>query len=84
MQRAVIMAPARSIEPADLELADTASDTRLPTLRESRSENERKLVIDSLARNRGNISRAAQAVGVSRPTFHEMLSRHGIDAKAFR
>jgi two-component system, NtrC family, response regulator len=84
VQRAVIMAPARSIEPADLELADTASDTRLPTLRESRSENERKLVIDSLARNRGNISRAAQAVGVSRPTFHEMLSRHGIDAKAFR
>jgi two-component system NtrC family response regulator len=84
VQRAVIMAPGRFIEPADLELADTSGDTRLPTLREARSENERKLVIDALARNRGNISRAAQAVGVSRPTFHEMLARHGIDAKAFR
>ena len=84
VQRAVIMAPGRFVEPADLELGETPTDERLPTIREARSENERKLVIDALARNRGNISRAAQAVGVSRPTFHEMLTRHGIDAKAFR
>ena len=84
VQRAVIMATGRSIEPADLELSAVPTDTPLPTLREARSEHERKLVIDALARNRGNISRAAQAVGVSRPTFHEMLTRHGIDAKAFR
>jgi two-component system, NtrC family, response regulator len=84
VQRAVIMAPGRFVEPADLEIVETPTDERLPTIREARSENERKLVIDALARNRGNISRAAQAVGVSRPTFHEMLTRHGIDAKAFR
>ena len=84
VQRAVIMATGRSIEPADLELSAVPTDTPLPTLREARSEHERKLVIDALARNRGNISRAVQAVGVSRPTFHEMLARHGIDAKAFR
>jgi two-component system NtrC family response regulator len=84
VQRAVIMTSGRSVEPGDLELTAVGGDTPLPTLRESRSGHERKLVIDALARNRGNISRAAQAVGVSRPTFHEMLARHGIDAKAFR
>ncbi|MBI2527064.1 MAG: sigma 54-interacting transcriptional regulator [Candidatus Rokubacteria bacterium] len=83
VQRAVIMTTGRTIEPADLELS-AAADAPLPTLREARSGHERKLVIDALARSGGNISRAAQSVGVSRPTFHEMLARHGIDAKAFR
>src|SRR3990170_1816259 len=73
VQRAVIMATGRSIEPADLELSAVPTDTPLPTLREARSEHERKLVIDALARNRGNISRAAQALRARRPTFHEML-----------
>ena len=84
VQRAVIMAAGRVIDPADLELNLTGSVDTLPTLREARDQSERKLIVDALVRSQGNISRAAQTLGISRPTFHDMLAKHGINAKEFR
>jgi len=84
VHRAVIMAAGRVIEPADLELNLTDSVAELPTLREARDQSERKLLVDALVRSQGNISRAAQTLGISRPTFHDMLAKHGINAKEFR
>ena len=84
VHRAVIMAAGPSIEPADLDLGGAAAAAELPTLRRARDDNERRLVIDALARNRGNISRAAVALGISRPTFHEILGKHQISAREFR
>ena len=84
VHRAVIMASARTIEPGDLDLHGPAAGAELPTLREARDQSERKLVIDALVRNRGNISRAAVALGISRPTFHEILGKLGINAKEFK
>jgi two-component system NtrC family response regulator len=84
VHRAVIMATGRVIEPADLELSPTGSVDALPTLRDARDQSERKLIVDALVRSQGNISRASQALGISRPTFHDMLAKHGINAKEFR
>ena len=84
VHRAVIMSTGRTITPVDLDLTTVGPSGDLPTLRQAKDESERKLIIDALARNRGNISRAAIALGVSRPTFHELLSRHGINAREFR
>ena len=84
VHRAVIMATGRLIEPADLELSLAGTVDALPTLRDARDQSERKLIVDALVRSQGNISRAAQALGISRPTFHDMLAKHGINAKEFR
>src|SRR5438093_490229 len=56
----------------------------LPTLREARDQSERRLIVNALVRSRGNISRAARVLDISRPTFHDMLVKHSIDAKEFR
>ena len=84
VHRAVIMANSRVIGPADLDLNPSATVDALPTLREARDQSERRLLVNALVRSRGNISRAAQALDISRPTFHDMLAKHTIDAKEFR
>src|SRR5216683_977876 len=84
VHRAVIMASGRVIGPADLDLNPSATVDALPTLREARDQSERRLLVNALVRSRGNISRAAQALDISRPTFHDMLTKHSIDAKEFR
>jgi len=84
VHRAVIMASARVITPADLDLNPSATVDALPTLREARDQSERRLIVNALVRSRGNISRAARTLDISRPTFHDMLAKHSIDAKEFR
>jgi two-component system, NtrC family, response regulator len=83
VQRAVILAQDAYLRPEDLELGEVeAAPAR--TLQETRDEAERRLLIDALTRNAGNITRAAREVDVSRPTFHDLLRKHGIDAAHFR
>jgi two-component system NtrC family response regulator len=84
VHRAVIMASGRIISPADLDLNPSATVDALPTLREARDQSERRLLVNALVRSRGNISRAARTLDISRPTFHDMLAKHSIDAKEFR
>jgi len=84
VHRAVIMASGRVIAPADLDLNPSATVDALPTLREARDQSERRLIVNALVRSRGNISRAARTLDISRPTFHDMLAKHSIDAKEFR
>jgi two-component system NtrC family response regulator len=83
VSRAVIMAEGRVIEPKDLDLQ--VSEVREPaSLRESRDHAEREVLVEALSRHRGNISRAARALEVSRPTLHGLLDKHQVDAKSFR
>jgi two-component system NtrC family response regulator len=84
VHRAVIMATSRVIGPGDLDLNPSAVIDTLPTLKEARDQSERRLLVNALVRSRGNISRASRALDISRPTFHDMLAKHSIDAKEFR
>lgn len=54
------------------------------TLREARDRVERRLLTGSLLRTSGNVSAAAQELGVSRPTLHDLLKKHGIDPQSYR
>ncbi len=54
------------------------------SIKEARSEVERRILVDALKRYRGNISRAAKAIQISRPAFHELLAKHGIRADEFK
>jgi two-component system NtrC family response regulator len=83
VQRAVILATDSSIRPEDLELSDPpAASPR--TIQDARDEAEKGLLVEALTRNAGNVTRAAREVGVSRPTLHDLLNKHGLDAGRFR
>jgi two-component system NtrC family response regulator len=83
IQRAVILAQESSIRPEDLELSGACTESPR-TLQDAREAAERSLVIGALTRNAGNITRAARDIAVSRPTFHDLLHKHDIDADRFR
>ncbi|MCY4757205.1 PEP-CTERM-box response regulator transcription factor [Pelomonas aquatica] len=79
LKRAVIMAEEDRITAADLGLraapepaAGGASTLDLRTVRESA---ERQAVITALARTDGNIVRAAELLGISRPTLYDLMNR---------
>ncbi len=83
VQRASIMARGQFIEPVDLAIPQPGRVERL-SLREARNRVERQVVVDALTRTRGNISRAATELGVSRPTLHGLLEKHRIDSRELR
>ena len=89
IQRAVIMADNRRIGCEDLEIENsTGSRDACPSstvdaaqgggLKEARETLERELVSQALERNDRNISAAAKELGVSRPTFYELMNKLGI------
>jgi two-component system, NtrC family, response regulator len=83
VHRAVILAQDAYLRPEDLELGDSSPEpTR--SLQDVRDDAERELVVAALSRNAGNITRAARDIQVSRPTFHDLLRKHGLDAARFR
>ena len=85
MQRAVILAQNAYLRPEDLELESAGGSTEpLPTLQSARDEAEQRLLVEALTRNAGNVTRAARDIDVSRPTLHDLLRKHGIDAARFR
>jgi two-component system NtrC family response regulator len=84
IKRAVLMAEGRNIAAADLELAGEATRQLAMSLKAARNEVERRLIVEALERCQGNISRAARTVQISRPAFHELLSKHGIQAEQFK
>lgn len=78
VKRAVIMADQKRVTPADLELPGGESQTALPQLKEAREHLERDLVNRALTLNGGNISTAAKVLGISRPTFYELMNKLGV------
>ena len=78
IKRAVIMADGPQIMGEDLGLGESTSTDEFMNLRQVRDEAEYKAIIKALARVDGNIVRAAELLGVSRPTLYDLMSRHGI------
>jgi two-component system NtrC family response regulator len=77
IKRAVIMAQERSIAAEDLGLTP-AEEPPLLNLRRLRDEVERRAVLNAMARSDGNIVRASELLGVSRPTLYDLLRRFGL------
>ena len=80
LKRAVIMADGSQITADYLGLpgdAGPAEDSTLD-LRTVRDEAEKKAVIAALARSNGNVLKAAEMLGVSRPTLYDVMHRLGL------
>jgi two-component system NtrC family response regulator len=79
IRRAVIMADANQIGAADLGLP-VPDDTDLTSLslRQVREDAERAAVVKVLGRVNGNIVKASDILGVSRPTLYDLMHRFGL------
>ena len=84
IKRAVIMASGTVITAEDLDLdADIDQSAPRPfNLREVREKAEYQAVVAALAEVDGNIVKASELLGVSRPTLYDLLERHDIRASA--
>jgi two-component system NtrC family response regulator len=79
IKRAVIMADGNQISADDLGLANgQANEKAALDLRHARDDAERRVIITALARADGNVVKAAELLGVSRPTLYDMMYRFGL------
>jgi two-component system NtrC family response regulator len=73
------MAEANYISKDDLGLdGPQLEDVEVLKLRDVRDEAERRAVIAALGRADGNIAKAADLLGISRPTLYDLIHRFGL------
>jgi len=78
VKRAVIMADANTLKAVDFGLEPVTGNGDALNLREVRDRAEKDAVIRVLARANGNMTRAAELLGVSRPTLYDLINRFGL------
>jgi two-component system NtrC family response regulator len=78
IKRAVIMADALTIGAADVGLGPADAEPAILNLRRVREEAEKDAVLRVLGRVNGNYSKAAELLGVSRPTLYDLMHRCGL------
>ena len=80
VKRGVIMAGGSRVTAKDLELEQDQGvvSSSATTLREAREHVEREMIEQALKRNSGKITSAAADLGISRPTFYELMEKLGI------
>lgn len=89
IRRAVILAGQPLITPGNLGFEDhpatakTDAAQQSTSLREARSKLENRMVLEALKQFDGNILKASESLGISRPTFYELMRKHGINSNAF-
>jgi two-component system, NtrC family, response regulator len=77
VKSAVIMADGALLTAADLGLRDAGAGTMLFNLKEVRTRAERQAIQQALAICDNNVSRAAELLGVSRPTLYDLMAKYG-------
>jgi two-component system NtrC family response regulator len=78
VKRGVIMADNAYITPEDLELG-TPSEEPLPlNIKQVREDAERKAILRAMSHYNDNISEAANALGITRPTLYSLIEKLGL------
>jgi two-component system NtrC family response regulator len=80
---AVIMAEGAVVTASDLGLQDPGENPDHLNLRVARQRAEAQAARQALAVAKGNLSRAAELLGVTRPTLYDLLEKHRIDVAQF-
>jgi two-component system NtrC family response regulator len=79
INRAVIMADGKQITSADLGLELPIAERVPMNLRQVRQQAERQALQRVLAITGGNISKAAELLGITRPTFYDLMQKHNLN-----
>lgn len=74
VEKAVILADGKQLEPKDFELKEHVSAAASETLEEA----EEKVIRDAMERYGGNLTKVAQALSISRPTLYKKLNKYNI------
>ena len=83
VQRGVIMSGSALLEPDDLGFTgkDVKEDIRSKvglTLKEARDRTELEVILAAIERQGGNMVKAAEMLGTSRPNLYDLIKKHGI------
>ncbi|HXX99981.1 MAG TPA: sigma-54 dependent transcriptional regulator [Candidatus Limnocylindrales bacterium] len=79
IERAVLLSPGPMIRTTDLGLRAPASGASLRLEEMSLEEVEKHLIQRTLARHDGNVSKAAEALGLSRSALYRRLQKFGLE-----
>ena len=78
IKRAVIMADGKVLRAADLGLGQHDTAEAMLNLQAVREHAERNAAVRALGRANGNITKAAELLGISRPTMYDLMARAGL------
>ena len=80
VKRAVIMADGNQVTLEDLELPSPSGDVEHEplNLREVREKAESQAILRALSRTEGNVSKASELLGVTRPTLYNLMKKYAI------
>jgi two-component system, NtrC family, nitrogen regulation response regulator NtrX len=85
IERLMILSPAEDVRPADLpaEIRNGIAEGVAPDapLRDARENFERRYILAALKRNRGNVSRTAEALDLERSNLYRKLKAYGIEVE---
>jgi two-component system, NtrC family, nitrogen regulation response regulator NtrX len=86
MERLTILVPGEVVDRFDIDLRGKPADGRIVfrsdlTLREAREEFEKEYILARLREFSGNVSRAAEALGVERSNLYRKLHAYGIQVE---
>ena len=88
VQSAVIMSDAAFIEPHDLGFSEKPVHTKTSfsglNLKTAKDMVEKEVLSAAMGQHNGNMSKIAEALGISRPTLYDLLKKHGLQDKAMR
>jgi two-component system NtrC family response regulator len=80
---AVIMADGKFVTAEDLGIAVGDEEGLSLNLREVRQRSESRAIRVALTKSNGNISKAAEMLGITRPTLYDLLSKYGMSAEGY-
>ncbi|MBM4338950.1 MAG: PEP-CTERM-box response regulator transcription factor [Deltaproteobacteria bacterium] len=79
VKRAVIMAEGQKVTHGDLEFESPYERYEGQGLKGAREAVEKDMIQRALGRNKGNMTKAAEELGISRPTLYELMEKLGIE-----
>jgi two-component system NtrC family response regulator len=78
---AVILAEGKQVTAADLGLSEDGVNSEYLNLRIARQRAECQAIQQALAVSGGNLSKAAELLGITRPTLYDLLDKNGISVR---
>jgi len=78
VERAVILSEGDLLSPADFPLAETEAAKEMPADVARLDAVERAVVVRALERHKNNVSRAAEALGLTRASLYRRMEKYGL------